>query len=198
MRGSVAGDRPGRRADDRACSAGCSPSPRPIPSSRPTPISCQLQDQLRQHRGRAAGLAALLQRHRPRPEHLDPELPGSAVRAARWGSAKSPSTRTTTRHPERAEGRVRPPSGVSPCAVVAALCACWPLVRPPAASAEERIPRFISDVQVQPDGSLDVTETIDVRAEGNAHQPRHLPRFPDPLSRPQRRTGPGRLRARET
>ncbi len=36
-----------------------------------------------------------------------------------------------------------------------------------AASAEERITRFISDVQVQPDASLDVTETIDVRAEGD-------------------------------
>ena len=35
------------------------------------------------------------------------------------------------------------------------------------ASAEERIARFISDVQVRPDASLDVTETIDVRAEGD-------------------------------
>ena len=37
----------------------------------------------------------------------------------------------------------------------------------PAASAEERITRFTSDVQVQPDASLDVMETIDVRAEGD-------------------------------
>ncbi|MEO7364760.1 MAG: DUF2207 domain-containing protein [Sphingomicrobium sp.] len=35
------------------------------------------------------------------------------------------------------------------------------------AAAEERITRFLSDVQVQPDASLDVTETIDVRAEGD-------------------------------
>ena len=38
---------------------------------------------------------------------------------------------------------------------------------PSAASAEERITRFLSDVQVQRDASLDVTETIDVRAEGD-------------------------------
>ena len=36
-----------------------------------------------------------------------------------------------------------------------------------AAQAEERIQRFVSDVQIQKDGSLDVTETIDVRAEHN-------------------------------
>ncbi len=35
------------------------------------------------------------------------------------------------------------------------------------ARAEERIQRFISDVQIQKDSSLDVTETIDVRAEHN-------------------------------
>ena len=36
------------------------------------------------------------------------------------------------------------------------------------AEAEERISRFVSDVQIQPDSSLEVTETIDVRAERNA------------------------------
>jgi uncharacterized membrane protein YgcG len=36
------------------------------------------------------------------------------------------------------------------------------------APAEERIQRFVSDVQVQKDSSLEVTETIDVRAEHNA------------------------------
>ena len=35
------------------------------------------------------------------------------------------------------------------------------------ASAEERIARFSSDVQVEPDAALEVTETIDVRAEGD-------------------------------
>jgi uncharacterized membrane protein YgcG len=38
---------------------------------------------------------------------------------------------------------------------------------PSAAQAEERITRFVSEVQVRPDASLDVTETIDVMAEGN-------------------------------
>lgn len=36
------------------------------------------------------------------------------------------------------------------------------------ASAEERILRFLSDVQIQKDSTLEVTETIDVRAEQNA------------------------------
>ncbi|QNP42600.1 DUF2207 domain-containing protein [Sphingomonas daechungensis] len=36
------------------------------------------------------------------------------------------------------------------------------------ASADERIQRFISDVQIQKDSSLQVTETIDVHAERNA------------------------------
>lgn len=36
------------------------------------------------------------------------------------------------------------------------------------ANAEERIQRFISDVQIQKDSSLEVTETIDVHAERNA------------------------------
>ena len=35
------------------------------------------------------------------------------------------------------------------------------------AAADERILRFLSDVQIQKDSSLDVTETIDVRAENN-------------------------------
>src|SRR4028119_2319848 len=41
------------------------------------------------------------------------------------------------------------------------------LALPAAAQAEERITRFISEVEVQPDSSLEVTETIDVVAEGN-------------------------------
>ena len=35
------------------------------------------------------------------------------------------------------------------------------------AAAEERITRFVSDVAVQPDGALEVTETIDVVSEGD-------------------------------
>ncbi|HYW17494.1 MAG TPA: DUF2207 domain-containing protein [Allosphingosinicella sp.] len=46
--------------------------------------------------------------------------------------------------------------------LLAALALLWPA----AASAEERILHFLSDVLVQADGSLDVTETIRVRSEG--------------------------------
>ncbi len=41
------------------------------------------------------------------------------------------------------------------------------LIAATSAQAEERIQRFISDVQIQKDSSLGVTETIDVRAEHN-------------------------------
>jgi uncharacterized membrane protein YgcG len=46
--------------------------------------------------------------------------------------------------------------------LLAALALLWPA----AASADERILHFLSDVSVQADGSLDVTETIRVRSEG--------------------------------
>lgn len=49
-----------------------------------------------------------------------------------------------------------------------ALLALLLLFSPAAAGAEERILRFLSDVQVQPDSSLFVTETIDVRAENQS------------------------------
>jgi uncharacterized membrane protein YgcG len=41
------------------------------------------------------------------------------------------------------------------------------LLAPATARADERILRYLSDVQVRKDGSLDVAETIDVRAERN-------------------------------
>ena len=42
----------------------------------------QLQDRLARDRDRTAERAALLQRHRARPQHAHPELPGGADRAA--------------------------------------------------------------------------------------------------------------------
>lgn len=48
-----------------------------------------------------------------------------------------------------------------------ALAALLLLALPAAAHAEERILHYLSDVQVQPDSSLQVTETIDVRAEND-------------------------------
>ena len=62
---------------------------------------------------------------------------------------------------------------------LAALAALlWLAVGSSAASAEERITRFLSDVQIQPDASLDVTETIDVRAEGYRIEHGILREFP--------------------
>ena len=49
-----------------------------------------------------------------------------------------------------------------PLARPAAPCFC---LAPAAAHADERILRYCSDVQVQKDCSLEVTETIDVNAE---------------------------------
>lgn len=48
-----------------------------------------------------------------------------------------------------------------------ALCALGLVLAPGAARADERIQRFTSDVSIQPDASLLVTETIEVRAEHN-------------------------------
>jgi len=42
------------------------------------------------------------------------------------------------------------------------------IVAPTAANADERILHYWSDVSIQPDSSLEVTETIDIRAEGDA------------------------------
>src|SRR5689334_21054558 len=47
--------------------------------------------------------------------------------------------------------------------VIALLVVAAPLV---SAHAEERIQRFVSDVQVQRNGDLQVAETIEIRAEG--------------------------------
>ena len=102
--------------------------------------------------------------------------------------------------PDRAQGLLRPPRGLT------MRIACWAaLAAVPAGAAGRGSGRradhaLHSDIDVQPDGSLDVTETIDVRAE-QSHQPRHLPRFPDPLPRPQwiagaRRLHPARRHAR--
>jgi uncharacterized membrane protein YgcG len=49
-----------------------------------------------------------------------------------------------------------------------ALCALLLLALPAAAQADERILHYWSDVQIQPDSSLEVAETIDIRAEHDA------------------------------
>ena len=49
---------------------------------------------------------------------------------------------------------------------ILAACACWLLAWAMPVAAEERITRYDIQVGVQSDGSLEVTERIDVRAEG--------------------------------
>ena len=60
---------------------------------------------------------------------------------------------------------------------------------PSAASADERILRYLSDVQIQRDSSLEVTETIDVRAEHDRINHGISPRLPDAIPRAPRRPG---------
>jgi LemA protein len=57
------------------------------------------------------------------------------------------------------------PAGLTMHALRRALLALLLLAAPAAARADERILHYWSDVQVQKDASLEVTETIDVRAE---------------------------------
>ncbi|MEO7239898.1 MAG: DUF2207 domain-containing protein [Sphingomicrobium sp.] len=61
----------------------------------------------------------------------------------------------------------------------------------PAAHAEERIVAFVSDVAVQPDAALDVTETIDVVAENNRINHGIFRDFPTRYRRPH---GTGQVR----
>ena len=46
---------------------------------------------------------------------------------------------------------------------------------PPALFAVEKIDRFDSQISVSADGTVTVTETITVLAEGKKNSPRHLP-----------------------
>ena len=50
---------------------------------------------------------------------------------------------------------------------LAVVCMAWLLLLTGLAQADERILSYHSDIQVNPDRSLIVTETIQVRAEGN-------------------------------
>jgi uncharacterized membrane protein YgcG len=68
-----------------------------------------------------------------------------------------------------------------------ALVGALALIAPASAAAEERIRYFLSDVTVRQDGTLDVTETIRLRAEGDTIQRGILRDFPtryrDPTGR---------------
>ena len=67
-------------------------------------------------RGHAAERAALLQRHRPRPEHQDPVLPQRADRAADGLQRGGILHRHGRVDPDRAGGEVRRGEGLSRCA----------------------------------------------------------------------------------
>ena len=127
----------------------------------------QLQDELSGHRGRIAGRAALLQRHRARPQHARPLLPRHAVRRAARLRRGALLPGRGCGDPDRAEGRIRE-AGVRPMirAAFALLLAGGAAAadarrRPTSASSA-----IDSDVAVQRDGALLVAETITVRAEG--------------------------------
>ena len=106
--GSVAGDRAGRRPDDRPA--------RPAVRGRRGLSRAQGQHQFPpaagpagEDRRRAAERAALLQRHRPRPEFDHPELPAGAGRAARSGFTEEPFYQDEDPSIQsRAQGVVRP------------------------------------------------------------------------------------------
>ena len=122
----------------------------------------------REHRGRAAGRAALLQRDGPRPEFDHPELPAGADRAADGlhRGAVLPGRRPGD--PKRAESVVRPPGGLTVRRAWRALslpCCCSS--RRPRRTPTSASSAIVSDVQIQKDSSLEVTETIDVHAEND-------------------------------
>ena len=74
----------------------------------------QLQDRADRDRGHAAERPALLQRHRPRPEHPDPVLPQRAGRAADGLQRGGILHRYRRVDPDRAGGEVRRGEGLGP------------------------------------------------------------------------------------
>src|SRR5207248_7578597 len=113
---------------------------------------------------RAPKRTALLQRHRSRPELFGPELPGCARRRpARLPRGALLRGRGSI-DPDRPESLVRE----ARCLMFRRIWAAPALLfflAPATAHADERILHYLSDVQIQKDSSLEVTETIDVRAE---------------------------------
>lgn len=57
---------------------------------------------------------------------------------------------------------------MTPRSALLALLAALALLMPGAAQADERILRYVSDIEVRKNGAIEVTETIRVRAEGSA------------------------------
>ncbi len=155
----------------------------------------QLQDQLCEHRDRAAGRSALLQRDRSRPEFHHPELPAVVDRAADglYRGALLPGRGPGD--PKRAESVVRPSGGLT-CAssggTLAALLALHSCCR-----SRGRADSALSQRRPGPEGQLDRGHRDDRRpGRERPHQPRHLSRLPDPLSRAERHAIPRPLHLR--
>src|SRR5262249_1926523 len=136
----------------------------------------------RRDRGPAADGAPLLQRHGPQPEHQHPVLPQQPDRRPRRLPA---AALFRDRGPHRARSRrrvpgepamrtLRPPA----CALLVVLGALAP------AAAQERVLSFLSDVEVERNGDLLVTETIRVQAQGNQIRRGILRDFPTTYTRP--------------
>ncbi len=68
---------------------------------------------------------------------------------------------------------------------------------PGTARADERILRYLSDVQVRKDSSIEVAETIDIRAENDRINHGILSRLSDPLQRSTRNSIPRSIYLRE-
>ena len=94
-----------------------------------------------------------------------PELPAGADRAADGLHRRAVLPGRRSGDPKRPEGILPPPGGLIMRSAWSALPALLIVAAP--AHADERILRYLSDVQVQQDSSLEVTETIDVQAEND-------------------------------
>ena len=91
----------------------------------------------------------------------------------RWSSGRWRTARWCAQR-RRSTGRELRAGGRGGCGVGGR---CW--IRPPSSAITD----YRSDIAVDRDGWLTVTETIAVVADGDADQARHLPRLPHQLSR---------------
>src|SRR5690348_1026661 len=85
----------------------------------------------------------------------------------RWVSPKNPSTKTTIRRFRALPRCLSPSRAPDMGGIRGALAALLLVLAPAAARADERILHYLSDVRIQKDSSIEVTETIDLRAEND-------------------------------
>ena len=145
-------------------------------------------------RRRAAGRAALLQCHRARPQHAGPARSPTCCSRGRSASARSLITRTRTRRsrPRRKSNSRSRREADAPGTALLWLAA---LLLPAAAQSRRAHPQ-LQQRRRRPARRLAAGRRDDHRPRrGHRDPPRHLSRLPDPLQRPARRAGAGRLRA---